>query len=78
MRWEVWLMGWQTLSSCAPVEEALGGAPSIDGARLLPSEVVRVPLRSILYLQAMAENGRGDQPKPRGHALPFGHVCYRQ
>lgn len=48
-----------------------------------PSQVValttvRVPVQAILYLQAMAENGDGDQPKPRGPALPSNHVRYWQ
>ncbi|MFN9623244.1 MAG: hypothetical protein ACK587_10495 [Cyanobacteriota bacterium] len=42
------------------------------------AEVVRVPVKTILYLQAIAENGQGDRPKPLGPALPWGHVCYRQ
>jgi hypothetical protein len=46
--------------------------------QVLPSEVVRVPVRAILYLQAMAENGHGDRPKPLGPAFPCGHVCYQQ
>jgi hypothetical protein len=42
------------------------------------AEVVRVPVKTILYVQAMAENGQGDRPKPLGPALPWGHVCYQQ
>lgn len=72
-------MGWTGLQCCAPVGEPRGGLPSSEGERrLLQSEVVRVPLQAILYLQPMAENGRGDQPKPRGLAVPYGHVRYRQ
>jgi hypothetical protein len=41
-------------------------------------EVVRVPVKTILYVQAMAENGRGDRPKPLGPTLPCDQVCYRQ
>ncbi|MFN9628759.1 MAG: hypothetical protein ACK59A_00800 [Cyanobacteriota bacterium] len=52
--------------------------PAGNAARLLSAEVVRVPVRVMLYRQAMAENGHGDQPKPLGPALPFNHVCYQQ
>lgn len=72
-------MGWTGLQCCAPVGEPRGGLPTSEGERrLLQSEVVMVPLQAILYLQPMAENGPGDQPKPRGLAVPFGHVRYRQ
>ena len=40
--------------------------------------MVRVPVKTILYLQAMAENGLDDRPKSLGPALPSGHVLYRQ
>jgi hypothetical protein len=55
-------------------------APGTDGnlIRPLPSEVLVVPVQAILYLQAMAENGQGDRPKPLGPALPSGYVRYRQ
>ncbi|MEB3242817.1 MAG: hypothetical protein VKO44_04195 [Cyanobacteriota bacterium] len=44
----------------------------------MPSELVRVPVRTFLYRQAMAENGQGDRPLPLGPAPPFGHVRYWQ
>ena len=55
-------------------------APGTDGNlfRPLPCEVLVVPVQAILYLQAMAENGQGDRPKPLGPALPSGYVRYRQ
>jgi hypothetical protein len=71
-------MGWERLVCCAPVSDPLEGPSGLEAAGVLPSEVVRVPLRAILYLQPMAENGADDRPKPRGHALPHGHVSYRQ
>jgi hypothetical protein len=46
--------------------------------RARSAEVVRVPVKTILYWQAMAENGQGDRPKPLGPALPRDHVCYWQ
>ncbi len=42
------------------------------------AEVVRVPVKTILYVQAMAENGLGDRPKSLGPALPHDHVRYWQ
>jgi hypothetical protein len=41
-------------------------------------QIVRVPVRTTLYRQAMAENGQGDRPQPLGPALPSGYVCYAQ
>lgn len=41
-------------------------------------ELVRVPVRTLLYRQAMAENGRGDRPKPLGPSLPCDQICYLQ
>lgn len=65
-----------------PTRDLPGGteAPVPDGRPLgpLPSEVVVVPVQAILYIQAMAENGQGDRPKPLGPALPSGYVCYPQ
>jgi|688.fasta_scaffold1949818_1 hypothetical protein len=52
--------------------------PAGSVPRVLSAEVVRVPVKVMLYRQAMAENGQGDQPKALGPALPFGHVCYQQ
>jgi len=78
IRREMRLMDWKGLVCCGPVSDPLEGPSGLEGAGVLPSEVVRVPVQAILYLQAMAENGREDRPKPRGHALPFGHVRYRQ
>ena len=52
--------------------------PAVSPARAKPEELVRVPVKTILYLQAMAENGQDDRPKSLGPALPWGHVCYRQ
>lgn len=75
MRWEVCQM--ESVLR-APLGDPLGGPSGMEGAGVLPSELVRVPVRAILYLQAMAENGADDRPKPRGHALPYGHVSYRQ
>ncbi|MEB3305976.1 MAG: hypothetical protein VKL58_07150 [Cyanobacteriota bacterium] len=60
------------------MSDPLDGPSGLEGAAVLPSEVVRVPVQAILYLQPMAENGQEDRPKPRGYALPFGHVRYRQ
>jgi hypothetical protein len=71
-------MGWRELDFCAPLTDPLEGPSRWEGAGVLPSEVVRVPVQAILYLQPMAENGENDRPKPRGPALPFGHVRYRQ
>jgi hypothetical protein len=52
--------------------------PNGEALAVLPDEVLRVPVQAILYLQAMAENGQGDRPKPLGPALPGGYVRYRQ
>jgi hypothetical protein len=70
-------MGRRTRQHCAP-EAVPDGAMAPVPPQVLPSEVVRVPVRAILYLQAMAENGHGDRPKPLGPAFPCGHVCYQQ
>lgn len=51
---------------------------AVSPLRARSAEVVRVPVKTLLYLQAMAENGQGDRPKPLGPALPWGHVCYWQ
>lgn len=51
---------------------------AVSPPRARSTEVVRVPVKTILYVQAMAENGQGDRPKPLGPALPWGHVCYQQ
>ena len=50
----------------------------MDPPRTPSPELLRVPVAAILYLQAMAENGHEDRPKPLGPALPSGHVLYRQ
>jgi len=86
-------MGRGTQQGRVPVEDLTGNpmndpaegrtprvAPGTDGNlfRPLPSEVLVVPVQAILYLQAMAENGQGDRPKPLGPALPSGYVRYRQ
>jgi hypothetical protein len=87
-------MGQQSLQSCLPTGDPWGGGPQGQGAgaltgepkatpgrsplQALPVEVVQVPVQAILYLQAMAENGQGDRPKPLGPALPSGYVRYRQ
>ena len=71
-------MGWTELECAAPLTDPLEGPSAREGAGVLSSEVVRVPVQAILYLQPMAENGRDDRPKPRGYALPLGHVRYRQ
>jgi len=71
-------MGWRELECCAPLTNPLDGPSRLEGAGELPSEVVRVPVQAILYLQPMAENGANDRPRPLGHALPFGYVRYRQ
>ncbi len=52
--------------------------PAVRPTGARPAEVVRVPVPTILYLQAMAEHGEGDQPKPLGPALPPDQVRYRQ
>jgi hypothetical protein len=52
--------------------------PAPRAVRVGPAEVVRVPVPTILYLQAMAENGHGDRPRPLGPSLPSDHVRYRQ
>ena len=78
MCWEVHLMGWKDLECAEPLTDPLEGPSRSEGAGVLPSEVVRVPVQAILYLQPMAENGQEDRPKPRGHALPCGHVRYPQ
>ncbi len=52
--------------------------PALRAARVSPAEVVRVPVPTILYLQAMAENGQGDRPIPLGPSLPTNQVRYRQ
>ncbi|MEB3335794.1 MAG: hypothetical protein VKP70_12530 [Cyanobacteriota bacterium] len=52
--------------------------PAGAAARVFSPEVVRVPVKVILYRQAMAENGQGDRPLPLGPALPFDHVWYQQ
>lgn len=51
-------MGWRELDFCAPLTDPLEGPSRWEGAGVLPSEVVRVPVQAILYLQPMAENGR--------------------
>jgi len=71
-------MGWRELECCAPLTNPLEGPSRLEGAGELPSEVVRVPVQAILYLQPMAENGANDRPRPLGHALPSGYVRYRQ
>jgi hypothetical protein len=71
-------MGWRELECCAPLTDPLEGPSRWEGAGELPSEVVRVPVQDILYMQPMAENGANDRPRPLGHALPFGYVRYRQ
>lgn len=86
-------MGRETQQGRVPVEEPSENptddpaegrtprdAPGTDGNlfRPLPSEVLVVPVQAILYLQAMAENGQGDRPKPLGPALSSGYVRYRQ
>jgi hypothetical protein len=53
-------------------------APERSPLQALPVEVVKVPVQAILYLQAIAENGQGDRPKPLGYALPSGYVRYQQ
>jgi hypothetical protein len=75
-------MGW-TEQECAELlteslSDPLEGPSAREGAGMLSSEVVRVPVQAILYLQPMAENGWDDRPRPRGHALPIGHVRYWQ
>ena len=70
-------MGRQTRQRCAPGETP-GSASHLAPPQVLPSVVVGVPVQAILYLQAMAENGQGDRPKPLGPALPAGYVRYRQ
>ncbi|MEB3317152.1 MAG: hypothetical protein VKO39_03290 [Cyanobacteriota bacterium] len=52
--------------------------PSVSLCQARRTEVVRVPVKTILYLQAMAENGREDRPKSLGPALPWGHVYYQE
>ena len=52
--------------------------PAVRCHRARSEEVVRVPVKTILYLQAMVENGREDRPKALGPALPAGHVLYQQ
>ena len=52
-------MGWRELDCCAPLTDPLEGPSRWEGAGVLPSKVVRVPVQAILYLQPMAENGRG-------------------
>ena len=52
--------------------------PAVHWHRARSEEVVRVPVKTILYLQAMAENGLDDRPKSLGPALPAGHVLYQQ
>jgi hypothetical protein len=52
--------------------------PAVRCHRPRSEEVVRVPVKTILYLQAMAENGREDRPKSLGPALPASHVLYQQ
>jgi len=61
----------------APPREPMA-APERNPLQALPVEVVKVPVQAILYLQAMAENGQGDRPKPLGYALPSGYVRYQQ
>jgi hypothetical protein len=51
---------------------------AVSGVKLLSPAVVRVPVKTILYRQAIAENGQGDGPKPIGVALPSGHISYPQ
>lgn len=74
-------MGRRTRQRCVPPELPEGAVEEISpqlSPQVPPLEVVRVPVQAILYLQAMAENGQGDRPKPLGPALPSGHVRYRQ
>ena len=52
--------------------------PAVHPRQARRAEVVRVPVKTILYLQAMAENGRDDRPKSLGPALPWDHVYYQQ
>ena len=52
--------------------------PAVRCHRARSEEVVRVPVKTILSLQARAENGREDRPKSLGPALPAGHVLYQQ
>lgn len=66
-------MVWRTTRSPLAMKD-----PNGETLAVLPDEVVRVPVQAILYLQAMAENGHGDRPKPLGPALPGGYVRYRQ
>jgi hypothetical protein len=46
--------------------------------RAKSAKVLRVPVKTILYLQAMAENGQEDRPMSLGPAYPWNHVCYQQ
>jgi len=48
-------MGWRELDFCAPLTDPLEGPSRWEGAGVLPSEVVRLPVQAILYLQPMAE-----------------------
>ena len=52
--------------------------PAVRWHRARSEEVVRVPVKTLLYLQAMAENGLDDRPKSLGPTLPSGHVLYQQ
>jgi hypothetical protein len=52
--------------------------PEVRPVKLLAPEVVRLPVQTFLYQQAMAENGQGDRPKPLGVGLPWGHVFHQQ
>ena len=52
--------------------------PAVSAPRTGSTEVVRVPVKTILYRQAMAEHGEGDRPKSLGPALPSGHIRYWQ
>lgn len=86
-------MGREALRGCMPLGDSQGSdangpaeeagprevhGPDASPFRPMPSEVVVVPVQAIVYLQAMAENGQADRPKPLGPALPCGHVRYRQ
>jgi hypothetical protein len=52
--------------------------PAVSRVNRVSAEVVRVPVTTLLYQQAMAEHGEGDRPRPMGFGLPSGHVSYRQ
>jgi hypothetical protein len=52
--------------------------PVVSLSRAWSPTLVRVPVKTIVFQQAMAENGEGDRPRPLGPAMPSGHVRYRQ